>query len=647
MTQDATARMTTAVTNGATPRRGLAHVFDVVQHRGDWPLRDVVARAGEWHPYPVVTERTAWEAVPPERARPVVARAEAISGTPWPSLPATLYAEFRRNGDRERFQRPNRERRERLASLVLAECLTGEGRFLDDVVNGIWAICEETSWCVPAHSYATRFPGTPLPDPEYPVVDLFAAETGMLLAWTSYLLAPSLNREFPVVVDRIRHEADRRLLTPYRSVDDWTWLRGFTPDRGPNNWNPWIHSNLLTVTLLLEEDQNVRAAMLARAVRGLDEFLGGYADDGACDEGASYWWRAGASLFECLELLRGGTGGRIDGFQLPLVRAMGRYYHRMHIGGRWYVNFSDGQAQPVERGELLYRFGKAVDDDEMVAHALAMRGHQAAEGESLARRIPELLDHDYAGAPAAGPPLVRDTWLPGGEVLTCRQAAGTTRGLFLAAKGAHNGESHNHNDVGSFVVALDGSPVLIDAGVGVYTRKTFSADRYSIWTMQSAYHNLPLIDGHQQAPGESFRARDVVCEVADAATSLRMDLAGAYPAEAGVERWLRSVRLDRAGEGRVVAEDAYRLDHAPREMALHLMSWPEPDATMPGRLVLATPTRPLAVVYDADALEARVEKVEIDDSRLAAAWGLAVYRTVLSARHPAAEGAWELEIMPA
>jgi hypothetical protein len=627
-------------------RPRLAHLFTASQWRDRWPLRDALPAPGAWHPYPTVVERAAWEAVPAERRDPVVSRAQAIAGTPWPALPATLFAEFRRVGDRERFQRPHFERRDRLATLTLAECLSGRGSFVDEVVDGIWAICEETTWCLPAHSFSPRLPGTPLPDVDYPVVDLFAAETGALLAWTSYLLAPELERELQVVVDRIRHEARRRLLVPYRCSDDWHWLRGHGPGQAPNNWNPWIHSNLLVVTLLLEDDVQVRASLVARILRGLDDFLDGYGEDGGCDEGVSYWWRAGASLFECLETLHSASGGRWDGFQLPVVREIGAYLHRMHIGGPWYVNFADGAPLLSEGGELLHRFARRVGDRDMTAHALAMRSSPARGEASIGRRLPELFDAEYAEAPAEEPPLVRDSWLPSIQVLTCRHAAGRTEGLFLAAKGGSNGESHNHNDVGTFVVALDGEPVLIDAGVGVYTRQTFGPDRYQIWTMQSAYHSLPLVDGHQQAPGGEHRARDVRCGIGDDATWLRLDIGPAYPPAAGVLRWLRTLRLERAGEGRVVVDDECELDHEPGELALHLLSWAAPDASEPGRLVYGGRGRSLSVAYDGDALAASTEQIEIDDARLSAAWGESIHRTVLRVREPSATGRWTLHMTP-
>lgn len=70
-------------------------------------------------------------------------------------------------------------------------------------------------------------------------------------------------------------------------------------------------------------------------------------------------------------------------------------------------------------------------------------------------------------------------------------------------------ESHNHNDVGNFIIYADGKPAIIDVGVETDTAKTFSPSRYDIRTMQSQYHNLPIVNGIQQQAGENFRASDV------------------------------------------------------------------------------------------------------------------------------------------
>jgi hypothetical protein len=83
-------------------------------------------------------------------------------------------------------------------------------------------------------------------------------------------------------------------------------------------------------------------------------------------------------------------------------------------------------------------------------------------------------------------------------------------GLFLATHGGHNDESHNHNDVGDFIIYYKGKPMIIDAGRGNYTARTFSKQRYELWFTQSQHHNLPMINGIGQKDGRSFEAHDVV-----------------------------------------------------------------------------------------------------------------------------------------
>ena len=158
------------------------------------------------------------------------------------------------------------------------------------------------------------------------------------------------------------------------------------------------------------------------------------------------------------------------------------------------------------------------------------------------------------GAARATSPLPRDVWLPSTEVMLAREHGGTARGLTVAVKGGHNGEHHNHNDVGSFVVASDGVPVIVDAGRPTYTQQTFGEGRYDIWTMQSGWHNVPVIAGHEQSPGARFAAAAVAASAGDDASSLSLELSGAYVGATGP--WHRSVRLERSSR-RVVVEDRW------------------------------------------------------------------------------------------
>ena len=299
-----------------------------------------------WHPYPVLQERTEWQALPESVWRAHVTMGKKASKQAWPHLPALVYLQFARNGNRSNYETPYFQRRDILGLMLFAECMEGQGHFIEPLVDAIWSICEESSWCIPAHISA-QAAGSNLADTSEPVVDLFAAETAALLAWCGYLLGPALDEVSPLVMERIRREVDARVLTPALERDDFWWM-GFSP-RSVNNWNPWINSNWLATVLLCEQDETRRQAAVVKILESLDRFITPYPRDGGCDEGPSYWGRAGASLFDCLELLYSATGGKINVYADPLVQEIGRYIYRAHIAGDFLCQFRGCPRAPGAR----------------------------------------------------------------------------------------------------------------------------------------------------------------------------------------------------------------------------------------------------------------------------------------------------------
>jgi hypothetical protein len=593
------------------------------QHWPESKLSTALLPREHWRHFPPPSDRQAWLAIPEDARTAVVAAAERDLGQPWPSLPATVFLEFKRIGNRSNYEAIRGARRTRLARQVLAECVEHKGRFLDDILNGIWVTCEETYWGLPAHLNLQRA-GSGLPDVAEPSVDLFAAETSAQLAWTSYLLAPQLETLSPLVRPRIHTEIRRRVLDPCLARTDWGWM-GFRG--GPvNNWNPWINSNWLTSVLLIEDDPKRRVQAVHKILTSVDRFLDAYHPDGGCDEGPSYWGRAGASLFDNLELLHSASNGAIDFFRMPLVQEIGRYIYRAHIAGDYYVNFADASARIRPSAALIYRYGKSIGDQEMQQFGAFVESAQPkgrASSESLARDLAALFTLKELRAATARPPLVRDVWLAGIQVMFARLAAGTTRGFYFAAQGGHNAESHNHNDVGNFLVFLDGEPVLIDVGVETYSARTFSSKRYEIWTMQSAYHNCPTVNGVMQAAGRNFAARDVRSVSNDREATFSLDLAGAYPPEAGLATWLRTIRLDRPAN-QIEVIDAYRTRNSRAAIDLTLMSHAEPRLQPGSRIAIGR----AAVEFD-ERLKPQVQPIAITDGRLRGSWGGRVYRVLL------------------
>ncbi|HBG00967.1 MAG TPA: heparinase, partial [Firmicutes bacterium] len=485
-------------------------------------------------------------------------------------MPATLYMDFFRTGNRHRFELPYFQRRQVLAILVLAEWLQGEGRFLDDIINGVWAICEESSWVLPAHHnqfYRTN-QNDPLPRTCEPVIDLFAAETGALLAWSLHLLGQPLEQKAPAVPHRILGELGTRILDPYLRRDDFWWMGLLETSHSLGNWVPWTTGNCLRCFLLAEPDAKRRLAAVRKGLRSLDVYLGEYSPDGGCDEGPSYWGRSGGSLFECLEMLTLLTDEAFDPFQLELIQRIGQYMYKVHIAGEYFVNFADGSAKAEVEGSLLYCYGKRIADPDLCDLGAQLYQLSGLWGQlrpltfSLGRLIRSALWHGEIEAYSKAERSVSAYhWLEHVQVITARETT-TGSGFFLGAKGGHNGENHNHNDVGSYIVFYDGFPLIIDVGVETYTAQTFSAKRYELWTMRSNFHNLPIMNGRGQSPGRSFHAAHVLCRNEGDSATLTMDLSPAYPGEAGVQNLTRSLKLKRKGRARILIVDQYRLDYA-------------------------------------------------------------------------------------
>jgi Heparinase II/III-like protein len=528
-------------------------------------LSTLLAAPAHALPVPPATNRPVWTSLEPTTLAELRTRASADLGAPWPIPLPREYALYFREGHRDTYEQSVFARQRRLSRAAVVAAVTEDPLWIDEVLDGVTLLCEQSSWCWPAHDDTRRVHGAVVPTVTDPYLDLGAGEVAGQLAWLDHLLGEALDAHAPGLRARIRYEVDRRVLTPFTARRDWHWL-GLDGD--VHNWNPWIHGNVLVAALSLVDDAPRRASVVELVIEGIDRYVAVLPADGAIDEGFSYWWNGACRAIEALEILAHATGGALDATGIPALRETVAFPHRVHLGDGWYLNLADGQARAsVEQPwHALFRAAQRIGDAQARAHAAAHRRPDepvAHEEQGLGRLLRALTDADWRDAVPEPAPLPRDVWFASTQVLLARNEAGSAAGLTLAAKGGHNGEHHNHNDVGSVVVALGGVPVLIDAGRPTYTAQTFGPDRYEIWTMQSSWHNVPEIRGTAQRDGAKFAAREVTATVDDSAATLALDLAAAYPRD-DIRHWRRTAQLDRS-TGRVRVTDAWELADADGE----------------------------------------------------------------------------------
>ncbi|MFC9689293.1 heparinase [Kribbella sp. NPDC056951] len=561
---------------------------------------------------PDIDRREVWAS---RASEAVVERAAANRSRPWPQTLLSDFARYWRDGVRTAYEGPVGERLRRTSAAVQAAVLTADQQYVDEAADGLLLLCEQTTWCWAAHESFATARGEVVADPSTPYLDLGAAETVEVLAWADLVLGPALDARVPGLRRRLRDEADRRVLRPFLEDRRWHWL-GL--DGHLHNWNPWIHGHVLAAALFLEDDPVRRGQVVDLVVDGLDRYLRALPADGGCDEGYAYWWNGPARLASALELLDRITLGALDPWSVEPLAELARYPQRMALGDGWYVNVGDGPARPNpdQPWDVLHRWGRRIGDREVMAQAAAHRD-QAAAVVGLGRALVALVDDEWLQATVVPLPLPRSSWLPEVQLLVTRQEGGSTAGWTLAVKGGHNDENHNHNDVGSFIAALDAVPVLIDLGQPTYTAISFSDRRYEQWAVRSEWHNVPVVDGREQEAGSQWRA----AEFAVQGNGVDVDLSDAYPS--GSLR--RVVTLDRC----VRVVDTWA---AGSEVVEHFVIAGQPVAHEPGRLVVKTLGGSIAELqWDARLGTGELSRRVVDDELLQGVWGSAVHRLILAA----------------
>ena len=515
-----------------------------------------------------------------EKGERILKYAEGLLDKDIPLLPASVYREYVTNGNRSNYEDIYFLRRDMAAAFAVAEAYENKGRFTEKLMDVVWAIMEESTWIIPAHRYCAPvvpsaslggvFGGNALHG-----IDLFSAGTAGTLASVYLLCKDKLDAIDPIITKKMEYMLNERAIKNFLQIEVW-W--GGALGGRVNNWNPWIVSNILHTTAIMVKDNDIRERVVTKSITYLDNFLNCYAPDGGCDEGPAYWGAAGASLFDCLELIEDMSGGKISIYDSELVKNIGDYIFKVNITGNRYVNFADCAPKTDPNTGMLVRFGEKTNSPFLTSFGKkqAKYGDYFFSQSHMYRSL-KWLYTPYVEEENCEMPLYCE--LPDLGVMTAREFSDSERGMFVAAKGGNNGEMHNHNDCGNFMIYYDGKPVIIDAGVGRYTKQTFSSDRYKLWFMQSGYHNLPSFDGIDQRDGARYKATNVTFD--SAKRSITSELKYAYPEEACVDSYIRSVSLD----GVVRIEESVTLAEA-CEIDFHLILSSEPKLTGNGKIEL-------------------------------------------------------------
>ncbi len=481
-------------------------------------------------------------------------------GEPLPELTDELYGDFHKTGRRLPFENVYFERRRRLArSAVWLLVSPSEdplrGKHEADLLEKFRDIFEEVSWALPA---STGWKDNDHSGKEPMTIDLFCAETANLMAEMLDVFGEIIPTDLQ---GRIRERLHHAIFENYLQQDF------FWPD-SDHNWNAVCHQGVVGAALSQVDDPLLLAKILHRMSFKLPKFLGGFTADGGCSEGPGYWGY-GFGWFSVLnEQLETRTQGELSLFEgNPHIREIALYGPRTVLAGGNLVNFSDCVPTGGQRHSLLYYLADRLREKDCLLSAQENLRRLVSEGvdwpgertdvfyllRTLLTCPPEL--------PPSGSELTRDSFLPDLAVMVARGADADGNLWEFAAKGGNNGEHHNHNDCGSFLLNLNGVRVIREIGAPEYNKAFFGPERYSSLEARSLGHSVPLVNGFEQPPRSENAAEVLLATHGDDRVEYVLDLTKCYPAEAGCLKLIRTFVFEKLA-GRLTVTDAFELKEA-------------------------------------------------------------------------------------
>ena len=448
---------------------------------------------------------------------------------PIPAIKRSDYRDYRRTGRRTVGEAAIWARARETENAALALWLGHPAADLDYLQDLLWAWCEATTWIWPAH--------------EHCAVDLGSSHLARVFAEILWMLDGQLEDE---VKQRVGAEIERRCLDPvtnWKRPDGWWTV--------PMNWNHVCNANVITTALYRIREPGLLAAYIHPLVQRLGYAIQGFAADGGCLEGPSYWNYGFGHYVDAAIVLHHRTGGKLNLMQGERVERICRYPLAAHVEGPLRACFADGGHGYISP-EVMLGINRFLPMPEL--YEVAARDSQGRLAVHSWRGL--LL---YNGEKVTGRKDTKDYFLPDLGMVKLR-AGGTT----LLALGGRNDVPHNHNDIGSFILHRHGACLLTDPGAPKYTAKTFGPKRYEILFCRSRGHSVPLVNGREQPAGRDYYGTLAVEGLnAAGAKSATIDMTHAYNDKA-----LKSLvrRFTLAEDGSVELADAYAFRRKPKAL---------------------------------------------------------------------------------
>lgn len=502
---------------------------------------------------------------------------ESILDGDVPQISYSSYLKFFESGIRKDFEEEYFKKRKQLTALALYLQWSNSQKALDYFKELLWSISNEFSWCLGAHLH---FDDSGFIGESNKIIDLFSAETAQTLSEIIIIHKDKLDK---MLINHIKKQIKERVLNPFIN-EKWEW------EEATHNWSA-VCAGCIGITALILENGERQDEIIRRVEKSLEYYLSGFNNDGVSLEGIGYW-TYGLGYYIYYKTLKNED---IEDNHIEKILAISNFPQAVQISEEVFVPFSDVPPNmALPSGLISYLYQKYKINLPIVSQITSFD-----------------FDHCYRWAH-----ISRNLWWTSNEIFNNNLKDGINlfnesqwftlrdKDVFFAIKGGSNNEPHNHNDLGSFVLAVDGDIILTDLGAGPYTAGYFGKERYTYDNTRSYYHSVPLINGFEQSKTNencNFGLED--CDKDN--INLIIDITNAY-SKARIESYKRKVKYSYENRELIINDTVNSLYKLTVNEGL--ISYIKPSVIEEGLILWNIKDNEIRLKFDSNNLELKIEE---------------------------------------
>jgi hypothetical protein len=500
-----------------------------------------------------------------------------------PQVHYSTYVDFYKDGSRKEFEESYFERRKQLTALGLYLQWNNSKDSIDYFQELLWTISNEFSWCLAAH---LQYGENTFGDEPAKVIDLFSAETAQTL---SEIIVIHEDKIDLLLYNHIKKQIKDRVIDPFINKN-WEW------ETATHNWSA-VCGGCIGITALLIENEEKQKLVLNKVERALECYITGFGEDGATLEGIGYW-SYGFGYYIYYKALKNEIYAQDDQEESSKIKAIASFPQSIQISEKVFLPFSDVPPNMVlPSGLVSYLHNKYNIKVPLIEEISAFD-----------------FDHCYRWAHVS-----RNLWWTSEEILNKKLTDASSYfqdakwmvhrkdKLFFAIKGGNNNEPHNHNDVGSFVAAIDGEIILTDLGAGAYTKGYFGSERYTYNHTRSYWHSVPFINNCEQEEVD-LESTIIKHEINSEYIEFNSELSSVYPSTK-IKNFYRKAKFQNH-KGMLTIEDSI-LGYDIIQVNEGFISYIKPEVIETGKIIWKGTKGNILLTYDSNIFDYSIEKEEV------------------------------------